>query len=1202
MADRFPLIVNESSRKIEEMISGDNLDLTGNGIAIAGNTGTTGQYLKSDGGVVTWGNPGDVFLAASQTLSNKTFESCIISGSVNTITNIPNSALINSGITINGATVSLGSSITTPDNNTTYTLSAVNGTNAAEKIIRLLSSSSVSNDVTIGVSNPQSVQAGYKALELSLTRVDNAITLSGVVQDSDTVTTIQSFTGGSPQSGAISFKGSGGATITQDSVNRIIEINTRNDDTITQIRTGAGGTYAAGNFTFLQGDKVTISQGTNPTTSEPEITIASVDTITRAKGGGSGSFVSGDVLFEGGTHRDSSVSVIQNGNTIQIDAYNDDTITKIGSIASNGTFALAAGDFRFTASGDAELTQTTNSGVTNIDISFTNTDTGAELGASNGVVLTNSNFELKNAGALTDSRLLKWDTANGQLVNSVIVDNGTDVTINGNLNVTGATTTLESTVIRVADPIIELRRGTSIVGSDGGIQVNRTTDGSGNVLTWQAFQWHESGGHWRTLDNGGVARRIVTETETQTLTNKTLSNVTLTGTGSLGTVTATTINGLTIGTTIGSTLTFAQQKTLTVSNTLTFQGTDGSSINFGNGGGAGASVVYSSSPLSALASTSSTQLRGVITDETGVGSLVFADSPTFQNGINSGTASIAVFNGAATTVNAFGAATVINIGQTSGTTLIRHNLTVNGNIILNNDVADTVTINGEANFENNDITIRGSDLNPITVGRGNSAVSTNTAFGTEVLSVNQGGSQNTGVGYQALASNISGLGNVAVGDGALRSSDVGENNVAIGKDALVSEEAGDNNTCVGNSAGYGNISGNNNVCIGALAGYNMSGSGNVIIGSSGGVGNLGKTYTPPSSIGDNQLVIASGANAWIYGDNQFNISLPGSLKVEGTATIEGNLIVNGTTTSINVQTLQIDDNAIELAAVSVAQFSGNITDASSTITNVNDLTGIVTGMNITVIAGAALPANTTINGVDTATKTVTLSAPVSGASGTATFSAQGPTDLAANGGGLILQGGTSNKTILYDHTRTDKYWVFSENLEIKAGKKISIGGNLLIDGTGLGSTIVSSSLTSVGTLNSLSVSGAASFGGRIKESNDNSFNTSLNPSSNVLTINTATSNTICGQPTANAINTWAFTNVNLGLGESLTLTLILKGNASALYGDACTVDGTNITNGVEWSGGSPPLPTTNTDILTFIIVRDGSGTTRVFGQGNTDFS
>ena len=53
---------------------------------------------------------------------------------------------------------------------------------------------------------------------------------------------------------------------------------------------------------------------------------------------------------------------------------------------------------------------------------------------------------------------MKWDSANAQLVNSVINDNGTDVTINGNLNVAGTTTTLDSTVMRIADPIIELRK------------------------------------------------------------------------------------------------------------------------------------------------------------------------------------------------------------------------------------------------------------------------------------------------------------------------------------------------------------------------------------------------------------------------------------------------------------------------------------------------------------------------------------------------------------------------------------------------------------------------------------------------------------------------------------------------------------------------------------------------------------------------
>ena len=72
MADRFPLIVNATSRKIEELIAGDNLDLSGNGISINGSIGNADQYLKSDGFTVSWGNPGDVYTTQTQTVSNKT--------------------------------------------------------------------------------------------------------------------------------------------------------------------------------------------------------------------------------------------------------------------------------------------------------------------------------------------------------------------------------------------------------------------------------------------------------------------------------------------------------------------------------------------------------------------------------------------------------------------------------------------------------------------------------------------------------------------------------------------------------------------------------------------------------------------------------------------------------------------------------------------------------------------------------------------------------------------------------------------------------------------------------------------------------------------------------------------------------------------------------------------------------------------------
>ena len=207
MADRFPLIVNSVSKKIEELVSGDNLDLSGNGIIISSDTGA-GKYLTSNGTTVFWDSPGDVYLTQAQTITNKTFENCVISGSNTVFTNIPNSALVNSGITVNGTTISLGGSVITPDNNTTYAVSAQDGATVSQKILRLTSGgnfgANVDDDIILGVSTPSSVPAGSNALTLFLDRTDDTITLSGHVVDNNTITTINA-PGGTNASGAINF-------------------------------------------------------------------------------------------------------------------------------------------------------------------------------------------------------------------------------------------------------------------------------------------------------------------------------------------------------------------------------------------------------------------------------------------------------------------------------------------------------------------------------------------------------------------------------------------------------------------------------------------------------------------------------------------------------------------------------------------------------------------------------------------------------------------------------------------------------------------------------------------------------------------------------------------------------------------------------------------------------------------------------------
>jgi hypothetical protein len=115
MADRFPLVVNPVTKRIEEIIYGDNLNLSNNGLIVNESLGVFGQYLKSTGDGLLWDNPGDVYLTLEQTLKNKTLESCIISGTDNTLSNISNNSLQNSSITINGFSISLGGSFDESD-------------------------------------------------------------------------------------------------------------------------------------------------------------------------------------------------------------------------------------------------------------------------------------------------------------------------------------------------------------------------------------------------------------------------------------------------------------------------------------------------------------------------------------------------------------------------------------------------------------------------------------------------------------------------------------------------------------------------------------------------------------------------------------------------------------------------------------------------------------------------------------------------------------------------------------------------------------------------------------------------------------------------------------------------------------------------------------------------------------------------------
>ena len=180
-------------------------------------------------------------------------------------------------------------------------------------------------------------------------------------------------------------------------------------------------------------------------------------------------------------------------------------------------------------------------------------------------------------------------------------------------------------------------------------------------------------------------------------------------------------------------------------------------------------------------------------------------------------------------------------------------------------------------------------------------------------------------------------------------------------------EAGKVNDDLGFIQWYGNDNAGNNQSFG----YMKVRAAGVTNGSESGSMQFGVATTASGSI-ENILTITGGAAA-----------------ASSTVVIAGNLQVDGTTTTINSTTIELDDKNIELA-----KGIGN--------------------------------------------------------------------DAAVTDGGITLISSEGNKTFNWVTTRAA--WTSSENLELASGKKLIINANDVLTQTTLGSTVLNSSLTSVGTI------------------------------------------------------------------------------------------------------------------------------------------
>lgn len=173
-----------------------------------------------------------------------------------------------------------------------------------------------------------------------------------------------------------------------------------------------------------------------------------------------------------------------------------------------------------------------------------------------------------------------------------------------------------------------------------------------------------------------------------------------------------------------------------------------------------------------------------------------------------------------------------------------------------------------------------------------------------------------------------------------------------------------------------------------------------------------------------------------------------------------------------------------------------------------------------------------------------------------------PTDVTADGGGLTLKG-TTSKSIIWDNTNAN--WTSSENWNLATGKTYKVANVTLLSPTGLGSTVVGSSLTSVGTLATgvwQATTIAVAYGGTGVTTSTGSGNLVLSTSPTLVTpvLGTPTSATLTnatGLPVSTGISglgtgvaTFLATPSSANLASALTDE---TGSGSAVFGTAPTL-------------------------------------------------
>jgi hypothetical protein len=200
-------------------------------------------------------------------------------------------------------------------------------------------------------------------------------------------------------------------------------------------------------------------------------------------------------------------------------------------------------------------------------------------------------------------------------------------------------------------------------------------------------------------------------------------------------------------------------------------------------------------------------------------------------------------------------------------------------------------------------------------------------------------------------------------------------------------------------------------------------------------------------------------------------------------TITGNLTVNGDQTVINTTAIVAEDKSM-LLGIAGGMEDATYARSSSTVTVTSASHGFANGESIFVsnMGNSITDGVYTVSSVSTNTFVLDShgTSGTVGAGATMQHSSADTTEATADGSGIFVPG-TSLHSIQYDSSHG---FQVSDDLDLANGKHLSINGTTVLNATTLGSGVVSSSLTSVGTLTTLTVDNVLINGSNIGHTGD----------------------------------------------------------------------------------------------------------------------